>query len=102
MYLSCNTNNKAATVLEEFPGAVKKHGLPPRVREHMNVENADITWYMFTHPKRRPDRGSFISGKSVHNQRIERLWVDVYLGAVYIYYNLFSNLERSNLLNVEK
>ena len=69
MYLSCNTNNKAATVLEEFLGAVKKHGLTSRIRGDMGVENADITWYMFTHPQRGPDRGSFISGKSVHNQK---------------------------------
>ena len=52
MYLSCNTNNKAVTVLEEFLGAVKKHGLPLRVRGDMGVENADIAWYMFTHPQR--------------------------------------------------
>ena len=101
MYLSFNTNNKAATVLEEFLGAVKKHCLSSRVRGDMSVENADIAWYMFTHPQRGHDHGSFISGKSAHNQRIKRLWVDVYLGAVYIYYNLFSHLERSNLLNVE-
>ena len=51
MYLSCNTNNKAATVLEEFLGAVKKYGLPSRVRGGMDIENADLTWYIFTQPK---------------------------------------------------
>ena len=61
--LSCNTNNKAATVLEEFLGAVKKHGLPSRVCGDMGVENAGIAWYMFTHPQRGPDRGSLSEEK---------------------------------------
>ena len=51
MYLSCNTKNKVATVLEEFLGAVKKSGLPSRVHGGMGIENADLTWYIFTQPK---------------------------------------------------
>ena len=74
VFLKASTNNKAETVLGCFLEAVECHGLPSRVRCDKGGENVGIREFMLTHPNRGPGRRSCITGRSVHNQRIERFW----------------------------
>ena len=45
------------------------------------------------------DHKAAIRGASVHNQRIERFWRDMWNGATNVFYNLFYYLEHSNFLD---
>ena len=99
VFLKCNGNNRAETVSNCFLDAVNAYGLPSRVRSDKGGENTAVSLYMLQHPLRGPGRGSMITGRSVHNQRIERLWRDLFEGVTYIYYNLFYHLEDNGILD---
>ena len=86
VYCHCSTNNLAATVLGLFREAVNTFGLPSRVRCDLGVENVDVSRYMLSHPLRGVGRSSIIVGKSVHNQRIERFWRDLFIGCTSVFY----------------
>jgi hypothetical protein len=56
--------------------AANGYGLPSRVRTDHGMENFHIGITM--NIIRGTGRGSIITGESIHNERIERLWRDCY------------------------
>jgi len=98
VFLKCSTNNRADTVLNVFLEATQEYGLPSRVRSDKGGKNTAVSLYMLQHPLHGPGRRSMITGRSVHDQRIERLWHDLFEGETYIYYYLFYYLEDNGLL----
>ena len=98
IYASCRNNNKAETVLALFENGVQRWGLPSRVRSDYGMENYLVGCYMIQY--RGLNRGSIITGSSVHNCRVERMHRDVYSGVLVFYSNIFQDLEHEGLLDV--
>jgi len=71
MFLRCNSNNLAGTVLDLFLDAINRDGhlWPSRIRVDKGAENVLVCDAMVQ--ARGEGRGSFIAGPSTHNQRIE-------------------------------
>ena len=97
MYASCANNNRANTVLQYYSDAVAKFGLPERVRSDKGGENVDV--WRYTMYYQNMDSSSIIVGSSTHNQRIERLWCDIFRSVGQTFYELLYSLENEGILD---
>ena len=80
-----------------FREAIHQYGMPSRIRCDNGGENTQVCQYMDEY--HGFGRGSAIRGRSVHNQRIERIWLDMWNGCINVFYDLFSAFEKDGLLN---
>ncbi|KAG1703701.1 hypothetical protein GQR58_004165 [Nymphon striatum] len=92
---------KKSRTAKQKPGprskGVKNYGVPSRKRADHGTEYADSGWFMIS--VNGEGRGSFMTGPSVHNQRIERLWRDIFIKVIDVFYKLFCLMEEQNILN---
>ena len=84
-------------MLQYFKSGVQTFGLPSRVRGDQGLENFDMARFMVN--QKVTNRGSFITGRSVQNQRIEQLWAEVNRVLSALYKDRFRFLEKNKLLN---
>lgn len=92
-----STDNLASTAVKYYLGGVREYGVPSRVRADGGSEFVHVESFM--NMINGNERGSLMRGPSVHNQRIERLWRDVYVKVLDKYYKLFNYMEENNILD---
>ena len=96
-FLQCSTNNEAETVLSLFLKAIHNFRCPLRIRTDHGTENIAMAEWLLNH--HGVHKNPVITGKSVHNQRIERLWVDLSATATSHFVNLFYYMESIDILD---
>lgn len=97
-FLRCSTNNRKETVENLFLESVEKYSWPSRIRTDYGGENVLVWDHM--NAARGHGRGSVLVGSSMHNQRIERLWRDVFRCFGSVFYYTFQTLQETGLLDV--
>ena len=65
----------------------------------MGGENVDAWHYMIDY--HNGNESCIITGSSVHNERIERLWCDVSRSVIIPFKEVFGDLEEQNILDVD-
>ena len=96
-YLKSVDNNRAATVLQIFCDGVSRFGLPDCIRSDYGGENVDVWRSMIA--SHNNDYSCVLTGSSVHNERIERMWRDVNRCVTSTFADTFRILEQDQILD---
>ena len=83
----------------DFIHGIRKMGIPSRIRVDHGGEFVHIK-SLITELNGN-EHNSWIAGKSVHNQRIERLWRDVFCKVANKFYLVFNAMEKNGVLVIE-
>ncbi|CAC5404069.1 unnamed protein product [Mytilus coruscus] len=95
MFLNVVITTRLKTVLNCFCQVSPTSVCPLRVRSDKGLESVSVADFMLSE---RGD-GSMLTGPSTHNQRIERLWRDIFEGVLCYFYNLFYYMEDQDILD---
>jgi hypothetical protein len=98
-FLRCSDNNKADTVLALFHSATDYLGFPLHVRTDHGGENVKVWESMYDH--HGSDTQPVLTGRSVHNQRVERNNRDLNICITTPFKDIFTELEHDGHLNVD-
>lgn len=82
--------------MASFYQDVCNYGVPDKVRSDCGGENTQVWGYMI---EQKHCESAILVGSSTHNQRIERLWCDVYRCVSVLYADLFREMESDNRLS---
>ncbi|RXM95875.1 hypothetical protein EOD39_16371 [Acipenser ruthenus] len=96
VFLSCATNSRSHTVLERFHTAVEQYEWPFHVRTDKGGENSQVWHNIVQH---HSTERAVIAGRSVHNERIERMWRDVNRLVSCQFREMFYHLELEGMLD---
>ena len=96
VYMKCTNNNYASTVLDAFLEGILAYGTPVRVRSDHGGENIDVWRHMLSLYN---NSACVVTGKSTHNERIERMWRDVTRCVSNSFIDTFTALEAEYMLD---
>ena len=96
VYIKCANNNAATTVFDAFSEGISEFGMPTHVRSDHGGENYEVWRYMLS---TYDDPSHVITGRSTHNERVERMWRDVTRCVSSSFIDVFYALESDGALD---